>query len=583
MAAESDDPTLADYITSALNPILIMILVGSLVFFLLEVCYAGAYGADMRWTLFFFVMAVVLIARITMIGGTEGRVGCYAPVLGFAVWMAMQRYVQFPADGPPEGLRAVINLCLIAIIWWCAHRLTWDCTYQGKEVDSGGEGLLKAAGLEEAGKPPDDALTAADGNRATPAKPVSWLERYRRYQEERKKKKAQGTWVIYFSLAALPLFGLGQSLIPVEAEARRQYAFWLMTLYVGSSLGLLLTTSFLGMRRYLRQRKLKMPAALAGVWLSVGTALIVVLLLLGTFLPRPNSEYPLIDFKPLGAQDLEASKYAVRGENAGKNQGRPGTEGKDKEENKGDGKDDQAKDKDQQDKDGKEKDSGKKGDDKEKGGSGGQRDKEKGSSKQKGASSKSQSRNSSRILPPFFANVAPILKWIVFAIVAVIVLVVVLRSGLSYLANFFEWARKLLESLRNFFAGLFGGSRRRSAAEDARENRKAAEHPFASFANPFHDGRAGSMSVKDLLCYSFSALQAWARERGYPRQAGETPLEFVARLGDELPAMEAPARRLTNLFVRAVYAPEVLPKTCEELIEAFWEQLETAADRRVPV
>jgi len=249
MAAESDDPTLADYITSALNPVLIMILVGSLVFFLLEVCYAGAYGADMRWTLFFFVMAVVLIARITMIGGAEGRVGCYAPVLGLAVWMAMQRYVQFPADGPSEGLRGFINLCLIAIIWWCAHRLTWDCTYQGKEVDSGGEGLLKAAGLEETGKPPDDAITAADGKSATPAKPVGWLERYRRYQEERKKKRSQGTWVIYFSLAALPLFGLGQSLIPVEAEARRQYAFWLMTVYVGSGLGLLLTTSFLGMRR----------------------------------------------------------------------------------------------------------------------------------------------------------------------------------------------------------------------------------------------------------------------------------------------------------------------------------------------
>src|ERR1700722_4887979 len=103
MAAESEDPTLADYITSALNPLLIMILVGSLVFFLLEVCYAGAYGSDMRWTLFFFVMAVVLIARISMMGETAGRTGCYAPVLGFAVWMAMQRYVQFPADGPPEG------------------------------------------------------------------------------------------------------------------------------------------------------------------------------------------------------------------------------------------------------------------------------------------------------------------------------------------------------------------------------------------------------------------------------------------------------------------------------------------------
>ena len=37
------------------------------------------------------------------------------------------------------------------------------------------------------------------------------------------------------SLAALPLFGLGQSLIPADAAARRRYVFWLLTVYVGSA------------------------------------------------------------------------------------------------------------------------------------------------------------------------------------------------------------------------------------------------------------------------------------------------------------------------------------------------------------
>ena len=58
--------------------------------------------------------------------------------------------------------------------------------------------------------------------------------------------------------------------------------FWLLLAYVASGLGLLLTTSFLGLRRYLRQRKLEMPLPMTGVWLSVG-AVFIAALLLSTF------------------------------------------------------------------------------------------------------------------------------------------------------------------------------------------------------------------------------------------------------------------------------------------------------------
>ena len=44
--------TLADYVTVALSPALIMALVGSLVFFLLEVLYVGQYSERLQWTLF---------------------------------------------------------------------------------------------------------------------------------------------------------------------------------------------------------------------------------------------------------------------------------------------------------------------------------------------------------------------------------------------------------------------------------------------------------------------------------------------------------------------------------------------------
>ena len=55
-----------------------------------------------------------------------------------------------------------------------------------------------------------------------------------------------------------------------------------------SGLCLLLTTSFLGLRRYLRQRQVEMPLEMAATWLGVGVTLIVVMLLFCLLLPRPG-------------------------------------------------------------------------------------------------------------------------------------------------------------------------------------------------------------------------------------------------------------------------------------------------------
>ncbi len=59
--------------------------------------------------------------------------------------------------------------------------------------------------------------------------------------------------------------------------------------YVGSALGLLLTTSFLGLRRYLRQRSMEMPGDMAGLWLGIGTFIVLALLVFCVLLPRPGA------------------------------------------------------------------------------------------------------------------------------------------------------------------------------------------------------------------------------------------------------------------------------------------------------
>jgi hypothetical protein len=608
MASDRPKKTLADYVALAVSPALIMALVGSLVFFLLEVLYRGAYEGRLQWILFFFVFGAVLIARISMTDAIAGRAGLYGLVLGGLVWLGMGLFVKYPEGSLAAGLRWPLNLGLIALVWWCAHRLTRDCTQIDEDGDASGAGLLQAAGLDNPSAEPGARSAGRSEDEEKLSEPESWSERYRRFQEERKRKRVLGLWVVYFSLAALPLFGLGQALIPVQEAGRRRYAFWLMTVYVGSGLGLLMTTCFLGLRRYLRQRKLQMPAAMTGAWLTAGAVLIVLLLAAGALLPRPAGEYAWFPIQPLGSEKRKASRLAVKGDSTEEGKG---TGGKDKSEGKrgqagNQGKREKGPGKGQKDKSGSGGKDGKNGggekDREAKGGKGKDRDAKGGNEDQQakgreasgqaqdpqgddqegeeGDSSSAPDSSSSSSLAEFQRKVGPVLKWLVFGILALVVLFVLLRNGLQYLANFSNWARDLLAALRNFWASLFGGGGGgddESGAEVEAGFRVTPSMPFSSFHNPFAGG-AARWSPQELMRYTFAALEAWAREHGQGRQPGETPIEFGERLGRSVPALAADVRRLVALYVRAAYARGgVLPAGSAEVVRQFWERLEAAA------
>ena len=72
---------------------------------------------------------------------------------------------------------------------------------------------------------------------------------------------------MYLALAALPLFGIGQLFLR-DDPATWQRAQRLLAFYLFSALSLLVTTSFLGLRRYLRQRKAEMPNEVSIGWIS---------------------------------------------------------------------------------------------------------------------------------------------------------------------------------------------------------------------------------------------------------------------------------------------------------------------------
>src|SRR5262249_12000104 len=102
---------------------------------------------------------------------------------------------------------------------------------------------------------------------------------------------------------------------------------------------------------------------------------------------------------------------------------------------------------------------------------------------EKGSKMSSSSSLSSRLSggTGVLHRVGPVLKWILVGVLVVVVLVALFRGGLGWLANFSDWAKRLLQAWRNFWANLFG--RRQAGAEEGEEEEvgppRQPQRPFS--------------------------------------------------------------------------------------------------------
>jgi hypothetical protein len=298
--------TLADYVLVGINPALIMILIDSLVFYLLCIFYGGGYDARVMFIFAMFIMGAVAVCRISMEEGA-GYASMFAGPLGLVTMVAVNRFGEF--HGALAAFSPVINAGILLLIWAIAYQLTWDCTVMDERADTSDQGLLQAAGLEgqpesnenAAEDPLDPFLAGIDEPKEEPSAFAKWFERG-------KQPHAHGVWVIYFSLGALPAFGLGQWFVP---QPSRTFAFWMLVIYVATSLALLLSTSFLGLRRYLRKRRLEMPVEMTANWLGIGVILIAAVLAICLLIPRPGAELAVsqLPFPKMGSPNLNPSKW----------------------------------------------------------------------------------------------------------------------------------------------------------------------------------------------------------------------------------------------------------------------------------
>lgn len=538
--------TLADYLVIAISPVLIMVLVHSLCFFLVQVFYRGEAAGGVRWVLFWFVLAVVLIARIGIEQG-DGHAMAYGLALAGATWLYLAKI----------QTNVLFGAVLLGVVWFAAHKLTCNCTLIDDEADASGQGLLQSVarlprlfqrlrrpGADTTAGPKFPAKTAASGKKAKAT-----------------SSQTPGIWLIYFSLAALPIFGLGQTLLPANDLAARHRCFVYLFLYLAAALGLLMTTSFLGLRRYLRQRYLTMPDRIALGWVQFGVVAAAIVLGLSLLLPRPGvgEAWGALRYQ-VDYQLRRASDYAARFNPHGAGSGRAGNQAPANYQPAQPG---QASSPNQ----------------KQNTGESEQGDQQTGArSKQGKPPGQEASGKPGKPLPSLSPPATSIYSWVelLFWLAAAIVLGWwLLRHRVAILMAL----RSAWAALRKFIAELLGGFRL-TAQTPPVAPKAAAVPPFKMFKNPFLTGGDRLWSAEKLIRYSYDALQSWAREPEPERGSPQTPREFCRRLAAEMPDAAQALEHLAFLYGHVAYGASIPGNYDPKQLRLLWNYLSSPRPAR---
>ncbi|MEX2173644.1 MAG: DUF4129 domain-containing protein, partial [Pirellulaceae bacterium] len=400
-----------------------------------------------------------------------------------------------------------------------------------------------------------------------------------------------------------------------DLDVRRR-CFWLLIVYVGSGMSLLLATSFLGLRKYLRQRRLEMPLDMTATWLGAGLALIVATIVVAALLPRPSPEYSLARWVDAKSREHVASRFAVGPEGAkdspdqpsqsaapqqegqqaerqGAGQPNPNNQqGKSSPGKKGSGEGKQSQSKQGESKQGESKQgSGKQGESKQPDSNqkssdsqnkspenpatkNEQRSAESEQRKQSEPARQQQSQTSStqqlaRSAQNMLGSVGSLLKALFYLALFIVAAVLAWRYRAELLA---AW-QKLLAELRALWEGWFGLPA--AAVEASPAEVSTPPRPFAAFTDPFASGQSARMSPAEIVRYTFQALEAWGRENGQPREPGQTAHEFAAAIGRLDRTVASEARQLADLYSHLAYAPPSAIRATFDPLRSLWQKMKS--------
>lgn len=625
------------FVSVVINPALIMGMVGSLVWFLVDALYAGNYPDRLLWCLSFFVFGSVLIARISIEQSAQ-RALAYSAVLGGLTFLALLRFVEYPSVRA-EGLGQLFSFTMMGTVWWLTNRLTWDCTHFEDDRKASGKGLLAAAGsitrresAEQAGQPQAEDDDQPNGKKKKKKNPelIGWLERWDNYRaEQRKKPHTPGLWILYFTLAALPVFALGQSLIDSADTDRQRATLMEAAIFVACGIGLLASTTLMGLDEYLRQRGVNTPAGMVASWFGLAAIIGVVFLGLALVLPKPTANALLANAGQKSDKELSSSRFspwrggeAGKGDKSGSGRAESKADGKDSGQGKSDNKggqgqsdsnqqgssgnqkgegqsqskngnadskgSNQGSDKSQQQGDGGKQEAGKQqgqqGSEQNSQGQGEDSKGEQGESKSASQSDRADgtqdsSTQAAQKMTEIFSSIGQLFQWVIRFVIIAALIIGFIYFILKGLAPFTNWARSLLEKLRALFFWQKKPTKLSAVSEDSPQVEAEQLPGIDEYPNPFVTGMADQKSARELVRYTFWALEALAREAGVGRTLGETPEEFAGRLSETFPNLTKPAAQVALLLARVEFSTRPMPKNTAKILQAVWQQIDQAASR----
>ena len=534
----------ADWLVLAVTPALLVSLVSCLLFFIVDILYRGRHGGRMEWILFFSTVGMVLIGRVRLIDEIAKRASLYSAALGGLVWIGLGMYIP-PPDGWPFPAHIAAMGTLVALGFWVTRILVLDTTDLNDDDEIEGQGLLAAGGLED---DPAERLRAQVEN-------ATGRAHLQKIIKPARIRRPPGGVVVLFCLVTLPLFGLGQALIPVSEPERRWRSLLLLMGYLGSGFLLLLTCCFLGLRRYVARRGISMPPSMAAAWLGTGSLVVGIVLLGALLIPRPADTGGIV---ALFTQQQSPAK-ATKKESGGLHQDDAKSTGS------GNDKNAKAPDKNGKGKDPAGKQSGsKKGPDAKKESA----DNKRSDPPKNDTSAKDANPNMADRLSELMSGIMPILKMIVAAaIVVMLVLFLAWRAAMGHSNT--DWVNRWLGWLFKLWDGLLGRTSKRPIRESESLKIPAESwKPFVDFSNPF-TGRY-PLDGPELVREVFAGVVAWGRDKRLPPRMGETAREFSKRMGNEYPALEEGLQKLANLVDQVEYAPESPVVVQRESLQELW-------------
>ncbi len=102
----------------------------------------------------------------------------------------------------------------------------------------------------------------------------------------------------------------------------------------------------------------------------------------------------------------------------------------------------------------------------------------------------------------------------------------------------------------------------------------------ARIQNPMHGEGAGSgADVRSFVESSYTALCALAYDMGVPRDADQTPYEFIAAFPKTMSGIQEEAQELTELYVRAAYSSEIVQEETLDRLRRFWVAYDRMRER----